>query len=106
MPAKLKDAVDSLERVMQEAKIAEKMNAILEKDEAEIGAMAEKIQTFTVDKGRIEKGREFRQIIQSMNYSISEDTEKELMVLLPFLRKCLQMSLFGSTFYISINFIP
>ena len=58
------------------------MNALLEKDETEIFAMAKKIQTFTDDKGRIEKGREFRQVIQSMNYSISEDTEKELMVLL------------------------
>lgn len=82
MPAKLKDAVDSLGRVMQEAKIAERMNALLEKDEADIAATAQKIQAFSADKGRIEKGREFRQIIQSMNYSISEDTEKELMVLL------------------------
>lgn len=76
MPAKLKDAVDSLDRVMQEAKIAEKMNEQLAKDDAAIAEVVEKIKVFKEDKARIEKGKEFRKKIQGMTYGISAETEE------------------------------
>ena len=81
MPAKLKDAVDSLDRVMQEAKIAEKMNAQLAKDDAEIAKVVSKINAFTEDRERIGKGRVFRDKIKAMKYSISEQTEAHVLSL-------------------------
>jgi GTPase SAR1 family protein len=73
MPAKLKDAVDSFERVMQEAKIAEKMNEQLAKNDAEIAESIAKIKAFQEDKARIEKGKQFRKKISNIKYDISDD---------------------------------
>lgn len=78
MPAKLKDAVESLNRVMHEAQIAERMNTQLSKDAAAIDAVLDKIKAFKDDKARIEKGKEFRKKINDMNYTISSSTNATL----------------------------
>lgn len=75
MPAKLKDAVDSFEQVMQEAKIAEKMNEQLAKSDKEIQDAIKKIQDFQDDKKRIEMGLEFRKKISAIKYSLSTETK-------------------------------
>lgn len=73
MPAKLKDAVDSFDKVMKEAKIAEKMNEQLAQNDAEIAESIARIKAFKEDKSRIEKGKEFRKKIVNIKYDISDE---------------------------------
>lgn len=74
LPAKLKDAVDSLERVMAEAKIAEKKQQELEKGEAERSELLAAIRSFNDDKRRIEKGNQLRADVKNLQYRESKQT--------------------------------
>lgn len=99
LPAKLRDAVDTFSRVMQEAKIAEEMNKQLNQDEEDIQAAVSKIQAFQEDEKRLEMGKKFRQKISDMAYAISpqgrtaiEDIYKRLELAVSMLQESLNNS--------------
>lgn len=74
LPAKLKDAVDSLDRVMSEAKISEKKQQELEKGEAERSELLNAIKSFNEDKKRIEHGNKLRAEVRELQYKESKQT--------------------------------
>lgn len=74
LPAKLKDAVESMNRVLQEAKIAEQMSEQLAQDDSRINEMVAKIKAFTENKDRIEEGKKLRDNITNMKYQMSPET--------------------------------
>lgn len=78
LPAKLKDAVDSFERVMLAAKIAEKKEAQLDKGEAERREVLARIKAFNEDKRRVEQGEKFRDEVRKLKYKESISTRKKV----------------------------
>ena len=78
LPAKLKDAVDSLEKVMMAAKIAEKKEEQLAKGEADRTELLARIKAFNEDKKRIEQGEKFREEVRGLKYKESISTRNKV----------------------------
>jgi hypothetical protein len=78
LPAKLKDAVDSLEKVMMAAKIAEKKEEQLAKGEADRTELLTRIKVFNEDKKRIEQGEKFREEVRGLKYKESLSTRNKV----------------------------
>lgn len=76
LPAKLKDAVDSLNKVWGAANLAEKQEAELKKGEAERAEMLELIRAFNTDKENVERGKKFRKEIEGFKFSRSAESKK------------------------------
>ena len=78
LPAKLKDAVDSLNKVWGEANLAEKQQKELKKGESERAEMLELIRAFNTDKANVERGKKFRKEIEEFKFSRSPEAKKAL----------------------------
>lgn len=78
LPAKLKDAVDSLEKVMHAAQVAEKKEEQLAKGEAERKELLARIKAFNEDKKRIEQGETFREEVRGLKYRESKQTLRKI----------------------------
>ena len=82
IPAKLKDAVDSFNDVLQKSQLAEKMNEQLTKSSQELAEINEKLKTFTEDAGRIAEAKAYRKSVKALKYDLSDkakDTRDVLM---------------------------
>ena len=78
IPAKLKDAVDTFNQVMQQSVIAGAMNEQLVKSEEELNQIVSSIKHFIKDKENINRAKEFRKKVESLKYEISEGTEDKI----------------------------
>ena len=78
LPAKLKDAVDSLGRVWKAANLAEKQEAELKKGESERDELLKSIRAFNSDKENVERGKKFRKEIEEFKYTRSSAAKKAL----------------------------
>lgn len=74
LPAKLKDAVDSLSEVMRNAKIAEKMEAELSKGEKDREELLEKITAFNSSAEKIREGEKMREEVRKIQSKPSKET--------------------------------
>lgn len=79
IPAKLKDAVDSFSGVMARAEGIKKLDALIEKDTAEINDIAGRLDKFTQEKSNIQQAEKFRDQIKSAQYKLSEHSKKSRM---------------------------
>ncbi len=75
LPAKLKDAVDTFNRVMQESDVAKAMNEQLDKSEKELADIVESVKRFTDDKANVQKADNFRKKVRSIHYALSKDAK-------------------------------
>lgn len=75
IPAKLKDAVDSFNDVLQKSKVAEKMNEQLNKSTQELAEINEKLKTFTEDAGRIAEAKAYRKSVKALEYDLSPEAK-------------------------------
>lgn len=76
IPAKLKDAVDSFNAVLQKSKLAENMNAQLNRSNQELAEINEKLKAFTEDAGRIAEAKEYRKNVKALQYALSDKAKK------------------------------
>lgn len=72
IPAKLKDAVDSFNDVLQKSKLAEKMNEQLTRSNQELTEINQKLKAFTEDAGRIAEAKAYRKSVKALKYDLSE----------------------------------
>ncbi|MBA6350078.1 dynamin family protein [Colwellia sp. BRX8-9] len=79
IPAKLKDAVDSFSGVMAKAESMKKLDALIEKDTAEMNNIAERLENFSQEKSNIQQAKEFRDRIKTAKYQLSKDSKKSRM---------------------------
>ena len=78
IPAKLKDAVDSFARVMQQSTIAGAMNEEMAKSKKELQETVEAIRNFTESKEMTAKAQKFRSEVQKLEYTISKDANETI----------------------------
>ena len=72
IPAKLKDAVDSFNDVLQKSRLAERMNEQLQKSNDELAQITAKLKAFTEDEGRAKEAKEYRKSVKALKYGISD----------------------------------
>ncbi len=79
IPAKLKDAVDTFESIMQKADCIEKLNLLIEKDNVDIQVLSGRIEEFSENKKRIQAGKKFRDKIKNEEFKLSKESKKKRM---------------------------
>lgn len=75
IPAKLKDAVDSFNDVMNKSRIAEKMNEQLQRSDTELKEICQKLESFENDQNRLIEAKEYREKVKQLQYSLSDDAK-------------------------------
>jgi len=76
IPAKLKDAVDSFNDVLQKSKLAEKMNEQLQKSSQELQEINDKLKAFTEDSSRIAEAKAYRKSVKALKYELSDKAKE------------------------------
>ncbi len=71
VPAKLKDAVDSFNDVLQKSRIAANMNEQLMKSQQELEEINAKLKAFTEDADRAAEAKMYRKTVKSLKYELS-----------------------------------
>ena len=78
LPAKMKDAVDSFDRVLRDFEREQNLNEILLQSDKEIAAAAEAIKGFATSKESLAQTEKFKREIRSIVFKLSPDTEQKL----------------------------
>ena len=81
IPAKLKDAVDTFARVMQQSTIANAMNEEMAKSKKDLQETVEAIKNFTESKVVTAKAQKFRSDVQELKYSLSKEANETIRAL-------------------------
>ena len=78
LPAKIKDAIDTFDRVLRDYKQSLKLNEVLQQSDEEIQKIAETIKTFASSKENLDKTEQFKREIRAVNFQISQSTNAKL----------------------------
>ena len=78
LPAKMKDAVDSFDRVLRDYEREQNLNDILQQSDKEITAAAEAIRKFSSSKENLAKTESFKREIRAITFTLSAGTEQKL----------------------------
>ena len=77
IPAKMKDAVDSLAKVLRESNEAKNIADLLNKNKAELDKLSKKMEDSLKSKERLSEGKKFVKELDSVEYVLSERAEKK-----------------------------
>ena len=78
LPAKMKDAVDSFDRVLRDYEREQNLSSILQESDKEIAAAAEAIKGFSSSKDALAQTEKFKKEIRNIVFTLSPDTEQKL----------------------------
>lgn len=78
LPAKMKDAVDSFDRVLRDYEREQNLNGILQQSDKEIKEAAEAIKNFSSSKDNLAQADKFKSEIRAIQFTFSPCTERKL----------------------------
>ena len=79
IPAKMKDAVDSLAKVLRDCDEAKNIADLLNKKKAELDKLSKVMEDSLKSKERISEGRKFVKELDAVEYMLSERAEKKIL---------------------------
>lgn len=78
LPAKIKDAVDSFDRVLRDYEREQNLNSILQQSDEEIKAVADEIRKFSSSKENLAQAEKFKREIRAIQFTLSPNTTRKL----------------------------